>query len=233
MSISRRTLVLGLPVAASTILAGCGGGDKQDDATSVASSDGGAGRASAQAVSTGGTSGSFLVVAQTTGSWPSASTVLKPSDAIVQACLNGNELNVCINHLSASAIRTVSLRLKKATAWEDNKAYKFYAGGSVPADAAGALDGSLTHFNLVTASNFATTRMFYDVSAGSVIATKKGDFLTLVFSPSAAEALTATKSASTSANAAPAGGVVKVNFNATAGVRTVVLNLATELETAV
>lgn len=227
MNIHRRTVVLGLPFAASALLTACGGSEDQSAPQGDLTANN-AGRASALAVGSASTSGSLTVNSVVSGSWPTELTPMKPTDAMVQAVLNGNDMYISINHVSGSAIRTASLVLRKVSAWADNTACTFAVTGG----AQGTVEGMFTHFSAVSGT---ATRMFYKITSGSITATKAGDFVTLVFSPSSTSQITATKASitSTSGNNAPANGQIIVKNSTSASTRTIKINLKTETEASV
>lgn len=219
MTIQRRTIVLGLPLATTLMLTGCGGGE---DGTPTSSSE----RAGKMALGSGTTSGSIAVAPMVSGSWLTSGSPVKPTDSRVQAVLNGNDLHVSISDVASDATRAITLVLRNLTAWTENTEYMFMAANST----AGTLEGMFTHFSPAT-STASAKKMFYKITAGTVIAKKDGDFVTLVFSPSSSSQVTATKAAlpSWSANDAPPDGRVNIRYTATA--RTIKLNLVTENET--
>lgn len=227
MSIHRRTVILGLPFAASALLTACGGSEDQSDAQGNLSAND-TGRASAQAVGSAATSGSLTVNHVVSGSWPTELTPMKPTDTLVQAVLNGNDMHISINHVSGTATRTVSVVLRKTSAWADNMAYAFAVTGGPH----GTVEGLFTHFS---ATSSTATKMFYKIASGGITATKSGDFVTLVFSPSSTTSIVATKAAiaSTSKNDAPSNGQITVKYSTSASARTLKINLKTETETSV
>lgn len=219
MTIQRRTIILGLPMATTLMLTGCGGGE---DGAPTSSGE----RADAMAVGSGNTYGSIRVTAQPSSAWPTSLYYVKLADTLTQAVLNGNEMHICISHVQSGAIRNITLVLRKTSAWVEGAEHTF----SVTGAADGSLEGSFSHFSAATR---AATKMFFKIIAGTVIAKKEGEFVTLVFSPSSAGEVIASRNATSgsSSNNAPAESVVKITEGTWLMYRTVKLNLVTENET--
>lgn len=220
----RRTVLIGLPIVAGGLVAGTAvvlyRGQSSDALPALALPEPGA---PVPAAPGPGQQGALLIQGD---AFPGAANPLQPSETIDEACLNGDQLSICLSHTAQGRRRILWIALRQDRAWEAGTLNTFDC-----ADTAG-VEATLHNLPEPGIAGADAASYHWRIAKGRIQARLlNSTMLELTMAPEAGADLVATPWASSSVNAAKAD--VRVLHTTPAASRTLLVRMGIEREATV
>lgn len=220
----RRTVLIGLPVVAGGLIAGSAvvlyRGQSSENLPQVAVPQPGGAIPSAPGR---GQQGALLIQGD---AFPGAANPLLPSETIDEACLNGDQLSICLSHTAQGRRRVLWIALRQDRAWEAGVSHAFDCADPV------SVEATLHNLPEPGIAGVDPASHHWRIARGRIQARLlNSTMLELTMAPEAGADLVATPWASSSPNAAKAD--VRVTHATPAADRTLLVRLGIEREATV